>query len=250
LDLLNSIYGKRAVNSLVDLSNSKGVELENSEELNNSIENYDRKGDEGCQACKQFYFEQKKDFLKRKMDFPSWLDSLDFEKEHAKQIMMIGEDVSPDIDGDIGVAYGLGRYPIMHNGVMKKEPRNKLWVWINELFDNRLELVKKNVYLTDTSKCHAYKISRIWKKCSQRFLLQEIELINPKLIIFQGATAYKYTCMNVKFGGICLPNNEEINFLKIHHSSPQTIPRRRVHIDKYKKLIKDKILPLIDRGVS
>ena len=77
------------------------------------------------------------------MDFPSWLGSLDFRKTNAKQIMIIGEDVSPIIDGDIGITYGLGRYEICASGEVKaeKEKRNHLWIYLNIMFSEKLRLV-------------------------------------------------------------------------------------------------------------
>lgn len=263
LDMLNSIYGKKVVNSLVDLPNDTIIKLKDSKKMNEFIETYVRSEDEGCQDCKELFL--KDSFSERKMDFPSWLGLLDFKIKHVKQIMMIGEDVSPKIRKVINITYGLGRYEIMPNGKIKEERGNDLWVCLNKLFDNKLYLVTKNVYMTDICKCNARKNKKIWEKCSKKFLLKEIELINPKIIIFQGCKAYDYTKSILKnrmkeeditsyfrdntfpkFGKISLLNNEEINFLKIYHTSRANRRYRDKNRDEYKKLIKNKILPLIN----
>jgi len=276
-NLLAKIFGETVVDSLVDFSrNGVSIKLKEPEKLNQFIKNYEKRSkNEGCKTCKNVFLTHEKaaklkDFSKRKMDFPSWLDSIDFRNQHRKQIMLIGEDVSPDIKRYIGIAYALGRYPIKSNGEVKSrtEKKNKLWFRLHDIFGN-LEPIKKNLYITDTSKCHAYKISQIWKNCSESYLHEEIELINPEIIIFQGRTAFDKTSSILKkmsakvledpstssyftgtnfpkFGKICFPNGKEITYLKIYHSSTQNAGKHCAHKDGYKKLIEDKIQPLID----
>jgi hypothetical protein len=101
----------------------------------------------------------KDSFSERKMDFPSWLGSLDFKNKHAKQIMIMGEDVSPKIPKTINITYGLGRYELGPDGKVKEkeERRNEPWFYLNKLFDGKLNLVKENVYMTDICKCNACK---------------------------------------------------------------------------------------------
>ena len=72
--------------------------------------------------------------MDRKMDFPSWTGLLDFNEKHVKQLMIIGEDVSPKIPYSLNIAYGLGRYKIK-DGIMENEKRNKLWVHLKAMFD-------------------------------------------------------------------------------------------------------------------
>lgn len=263
--MLNSIYSKKVVNSLVELPNDTTIKLKDPKKINEFIETYVRSEDEGCQECKELFLE--KSFSERKMDFPSWLGLLDFKIKHVKQIMIIGEDVSPKVPKVINITYGLGRYEIMSNGKVREERRNDLWFCLNKLFDNSLDLVTKNVYMTDICKCNTRKKKNIWNRCSKKFLLKEIKLINPKIVIFQGNTSYEHAKSILKnrmkeedissyfrdntfpkFGKISLLNNEEIHFLKIYHTSRANRRYRDKKRDEYKKLIKDKILPLINVG--
>lgn len=257
LNTLYSIYGEQITKSLVDVPNDHAIKLKDSRKINDFIKTYVRSEQDGCQDCKELFFE-------RKMDFPSWLDLLDFEIKHAKQMMMIGEDVSPKVPKSINITYGLGRYRIMSNGRVKEEPTNDLWSCMKKLFGDKLDLVTENIYMTDICKCNARKNKKIWEKCSRKFLLKEVALVNPKIILFQGNTAYEHTKHMLKnrmeeenissyfadnafpkFGKISLPNNEEINFLKIYHSSRANRRYRGRNRIEYKNLIKDKIMPLI-----
>ena len=123
VDMLNSIYGKKVVNSLVDLSNGTSTQLKDPKRINEFIEKYVRSEDEGCHDCKKLFL--KDSFSERKMDFPSWLGLLDFKTPHVKQIMIIGEDVSPKVPKVINITYGLGRFKIMSNGKIKEEENER-----------------------------------------------------------------------------------------------------------------------------
>ncbi len=48
---------------------------------------------------------------------------------------------------------------------------------------------------------------KIWKVCLENYLIHEIDLINPKLIIFQGNTAYNY------LRKILLEKNKKYSFI-------------------------------------
>jgi hypothetical protein len=262
-DLLASIYGSKALASLTDSVNDNKLKLKNPEVLSEFLTKHHKSIDDGCQNCRKLF--PKNSFLNRKMDFPSWLGLLDFDKKHIKQLMIIGEDVSPKVPYSFNIAYGLGRYSILKNGIIAEEKRNKLWIQLKAMFDEELDLVLKNVYVTDICKCNAKKKGNIWDNCSSNFLLKEIELINPKIVIFQGNTAYEYTKsilgdkMNEeditlyfgnnsfpKFGKISLSNNE-IWFMRIYHTSNAN--QRFNHLNKeegFKKMVKERVLPMID----
>jgi len=273
--MLIDIYGEKVVNELLDSSNSKEIRLKCPKLINKFIESYSRSDKDGCQDCREQFCGYSLDWSKRKMDFPSWLDSLDFTTKHAKPMMIIGEDVSPKVHKDINIAYGLGRYEIKTNGEVdnKHEERNKLWICINELLDNKLSVVTNNVYVTDICKCNAHKKLKIWKNCSKKFLIKEICLINPKIIIFQGNTAYNYTRSVLekisdlkvtdedissyfknssypkypKYGVISL-HGEKIHFLKIYHTSiaNQKYNKNKSLQEGYKEVIRKKMLPLVN----
>jgi uracil-DNA glycosylase len=138
------------------------------------------------------------------------------------------------------------------------------------LFDGKLELVKNNTYVTDISKCHAYKQKEIWTRCSKEFFDKEIKLINPSLIIFQGNSSYdcakavfdsnikeedlppQFKNKNFpKIGKIFLSERKAISFLKIYHTSNANQAfRHTFESEDYKKLVKDRILPLIETPLS
>ncbi|GAG79962.1 unnamed protein product, partial [marine sediment metagenome] len=82
---------------------------------------------------------------------------------------------------------------------------NKLWLYLNYLFLNKLGQLKPKIYITDLCKCNddIKKINEkgkkkpdknkiLWKKCLTECLNEEIRLINPSLIIFQGWNSYIY----------------------------------------------------------
>jgi uracil-DNA glycosylase family 4 len=270
LNLLTSIYGSKVVASLTDCVNDNYLKLKKPEKIKEFLAKYNRTADEGCQNCQELV--PKRSFLERRMDFPSWKGLLNFEKKHVKQLMIIGEDVSPIAPYVLNVAYGLGRYDISEDGVVKakEEKRNKLWVHLEAIFDGNLDLVLKNVYVTDISKCNVKTKQKkhkknLWDKCSKNFLLREMELINPKVVIFQGRTAYEYTKsihslkmkeeditsyfgnnFFPKFGKIALSKNE-MKFMRIYHTSNAN--QCYNHLNKkegFKKLVKDRVMPLLE----
>lgn len=214
LNLLYSIYEKRIVDKLTErVSNTKIRLKEDKDKLNDIIKNYKR-GNELCDDCIELY----KNFFDRRIDFPSWKEFLDFNLEHIKDIMIIGQDPSPKIQTKINIAYELGRFPIKPNGevdtnlevdknIKEQIKKNKLWVYLNQLFCNQqfnLEKFLKRVYITDISKCNAERekknknYRKIWNRCSSNYLLKEIKYINPKVLLFQGNIAFLKTMALLK----------------------------------------------------
>jgi uracil-DNA glycosylase family 4 len=263
LNLLRTIYGKIVVNSLVDCSDKPVLKLQDPDKINSFINRYKRQQEEGCSCCKKIYSKQS-DFSERKMDFPSWLGNLDFREKNAKRIMIIGEDISPAIKKDINIAYGLARYIIDDDGKLfdesgkEVEKRNKLWFNIKKLADGQLHAILENIYITDTSKCHAFKNQNIWKSCSDTYLKKEIKLICPKVIIFQGRTSYnkarKVFERDMKeekipednftrIGKISFANQDPIPFIKIYHTSVANRANWKAFDNNYyKRLFRNKIL--------
>lgn len=182
---------------------------------------YDREDGEGCKIC-QTDFRNKENFFKRNLEFPGWIEGLNFAgNSPAKEIMIIGES-PPPLKEQINIAFGLGYFPIKSDGKLNfdqlrktydgEEKRlnkiisnqtddNKLWEYLNLLFSGKLDNIKPKIYLTDLCKCNdniktkvkkEQKNTTIWKICCKNYLIKEIELINPKLIIFQGWSSYLY----------------------------------------------------------
>ncbi len=267
LRILETIYGPIAVDSITECVEPNTLSCKNPNKIGEFLSGYTREDGEGCQKCKQLI--PAEPFSERLMDFPSWQGLLDFSKYHVKQLMIIGEDVSPKIPYVLNIAYGLSIHEISDEGVVAEEKRNKLWEHLKTIFSDRLDLVKRNIYVTDIAKCNSKTENEnktlVWDRCSKNFLLREIELINPKVIIFQGKNAYEYAkCLPTlkmkeedisayfgknsfpKYGKILL-QKREITFMRIYHTSNAN--QRHNYRNKgedFRRLVKDKILPIID----
>lgn len=240
--LLDNIYGKEVV-SLFTTQNDSNDTLSMNKEAHNqkSIKDYKRKDGEGCEIC-YMDFRNKETFFKRNLEFPGWVEKLNFSKTNpAKRIMIIGEAPPPLVE-QINIAFGLGYLPIERDGnlnfvqlrktykgeekrvnkiISNQTKKNKLWVYLNLLFSDKLNKIKPMIYLTDLCKCNddnsSGKNEKIWKKCRDNYLIKEIALINPSLIIFQGWSSYVYLrdylkCEKIiKSEGEILQNVELIN---------------------------------------
>ena len=178
-------------------------------------------------------------FHNRPMEFPGFYKSLDFSQEHIKDIMIIGEAAGPGILTNINCTYGLSNTEFDENGEILLENilnklkdssknlsesfdlleikgkkledqvksfgdslKHKLWKRLKNILPISLEELKKKVYITDLVKWNA-KGNSIWKhfreKCFESFLIHEIRIINPKLIIFLGNTGYYFLKNKKKF---------------------------------------------------
>lgn len=220
--MLERIYGESIVKSFTT-RNENNFSLKMNDEAHNQKEkkNYDRKDGEGCKLC-YVDFRNKENFFKRILEFPGWIRYLDFSgTTPAKEIMIIGE-APTRLKDQINIAFGLGYFPIKSNGklnfvqlrktyaveekllekiISNQTKKNKLWEYLNHLFSGKLEAIKPMIYITDLCKCNddiktknkkERKNKKIWKICGDNYLIKEIELIKPKLIIFQGWSSYKY----------------------------------------------------------
>ncbi len=220
--LLENIYGEKIVKAFTT-KNENTLTMNDVANNQKAKKEYDRKDGEGCKRC-QADFRNKENFFKRNLEFPGWIDKLEFsENSPAKDIMIIGEaptTLKEQVD-QINIAFGLGLYPIKNNGkldfeqlkktyvgektrldsiIRKQTKKNRFWEYLNGLFSKKLDIVKPMIYITDLCKCNddiksknkkEQKNQLIWKKCLNSYLIREIELINPKLVIFQGWDSYK-----------------------------------------------------------
>lgn len=232
--LLEDIYGERIVESFT-VRNKNNLTLKMNYEHNNQIakKNYDRKDGEDCDTCKPNFRNIKTvNFFKRILEFPGWVEYLDFSgTTPAKEIMIIGE-APTKLKDQINIAFGLGFYPIEHDGkfnfdhlrkIYSKEEvklkaiiknqvsKNILWIYLNHLFLNKLEILKPKIYITDLCKCNddvesdnkkEEKNQCMWRVCRDKYLIKEIKLINPKLIIFQGGSSYTFVMRYLKSEGL------------------------------------------------
>jgi uracil-DNA glycosylase family 4 len=256
--LLNAIYSRSVVDNLIEVDRNS-IKFKNQVALESYIDKYKRKPEEGCQICRS----KISNFVKRKMDFPSWSNELNCNLKNRKLIMLIGEDVSPKIPRVINIAYDLSRRDIDENGNVENSARNPLWKYLKELFGNSFEDLKNNIYITDICKCNANKKKDIWEQCSRHYLMNEIEIINPSLIIFQGASAFKYVQKMSKFNenysimknyfsktsfyrhGTLTFNSKKFNYFRIYHSSNMNNKNKYIEFNKAKKFINEIIAKLV-----
>lgn len=246
----------------------------------------------------------------RIMDFPCW-DShfpLDFNKDHIKSIFVLGIDPGPKIRTDIHIAYELGMYPVLGDGkydfshIANKAPITikesikekvpilrdeekcdsfkmnikrtnscKFWQYFKELFGEKLDFVRENIYITDICKCFESKRinkENVIRQCTNKYLGKEIELINPKLIIGQGNIPFEEIFRYFELSRdneIQLPNsvkisqnfpklfkkkvnksNQEIYFAKIYHTSKNNDAKWKNNIDKFKVFFQNYIYQILE----
>jgi len=237
--LLEDIYGESIVKSFTTRNENDFMLKMNNEAHNQKAKkDYDRMDGEGCKICQtDFRNEKKINFFKRILEFPGWIEYLNFAgTTPAKEIMIIGE-APTTLKDQINIAFGLGYYPIERDGKLNFDQlkktysgeqkllktiinnqinKNKLWEYLNDLFSGKLNKIKPKIYITDLCKCNddikskikkEQKNTKIWEICCKNYLIKEIELINPKLIIFQGWSSYKYLKKYLKDKDIILPKN-------------------------------------------
>lgn len=232
------MYGINILTELL-IKNGNTICLKNSRKLTKALIPYYRDETEGCQLCKAKFKSKTStiNFHERPMEFPGFINPLDFEKDHAKEVMIIGEAAGPTILTKLNIAFGLGWFHINENGEMNnkktveefspaslnddKDVYNKLktifndkddyqellkkfvknntdtkfWEYFSFFFSDKFEKLKENVYITDLVKCNE-KDNKVWvnfqSECFDNFLKEEIKLINPRLIIFLGASSYEH----------------------------------------------------------
>jgi len=282
--LLENIFGKKAIESFT-LNDRHTLKLAMRDELNNqrAKKTYQRKN-EGCDFCQSIY--RNPNFPNRILEFPGWIGDLTFSgTAPAKEIMIIGE-APTTLEDQINIAFGLGLYPIGRDGKLNADQvrklysgeksrlkgimrnqvkRNRLWEYINQLFCGKLSAIKPKIYITDLCKCNddvvvnkkTKKNQQMWRNCLSKYLIEEIILINPSLIIFQGGSSSKYVTKFLEkqgsikfvipkiFGEFTL-NGEQIYFFKIHHQAYfyrwLNETERASYINQNRQFIENKIL--------
>lgn len=126
----------------------------------------------------------------------------------------------------------------------RKNLHNNLWQLLNCILPISSEVLKRKVYVTDLVKCNA-KGNDIWKhftkKCFESFLIHEISIINPKLIIFLGNTGYDYLKKKFEFDECC-PSDNNCSFSEHPEYSKYKIYNFRD--DKYLKIYYERIASL------
>lgn len=266
--------------------------------INETIIKYRRAPGEGCTSCEEIFEDHSKiKFYDRLMEFPGFHESLDFEKEHVKDIMILGEAAGPGISTHVNCTYGLSNTDIIEekhadeegkidterifnllkehssdigksldllNVEIKKKTynlkgkpldeqiekfrenlHNNLWERLVKILPDSLTLkdLKNKVYVTDLVKCNA-KGNEMWKhfkeKCFESFLIHEIRIINPKLIIFLGNTGYDYLKNKFEFEECCptddictLKNPSKCSKYEIYNFRDDK--HIKSYYDKYKK---------------
>lgn len=150
-----------------------------------------------CDKCKSIFGIY---FKKRHFEFPNWRDSLDFDQQNAKDIMIIGEAAGPKIKSHLNFSYGLNFLPIEENGrinskkldnffkevrenifkdiknermkeirnilfQMKQDVMNNLWQYLYDIFFEKNNIMfdrfLNSVYITDLVKCNLGKTAEI-----------------------------------------------------------------------------------------
>ncbi len=246
--LLEHIYGKSIV-ELFTVNNKNDLKLIMKNEYDNQIakKDYQRKENEGCDACESVF--RNKDFSKRILEFPGWIGGLNFTgTTPAKEIVIIGE-APTTLKDQINIAFGLGLYPIERDGklntdqvkeIYSKEQtqlkiildqhvkKNRLWEYLNLLFLKKLDVIKPKIYITDLCKCNddivkdgnLNKNQSMWTKCLSECLIEEIKLINPSLIIFQGWSSYLNVMDYLEEQGLIKSKREILENTECYYPKP------------------------------
>ncbi len=255
--LLKDRYGLNILTELL-IKSEDIICLKDSRKLTKTLIPYCRDETEGCQECETEFTQEINTikFHERPMEFPGFINPLNFEKEHVKEVMIIGEAAGPTILTNLNIAFGLGWFHINENGEMNnkktaedfrpaslnddKEVQNKLktifndeddyqellnkfvknnadtkfWEYLSFFFSDKFGKLKENVYISDLVKCNE-KDNEVWKKlkkkCYDNFLKKEIRLINPRLIIFLGASSYEYVKNHFDFKEISPTKSDLVN---------------------------------------
>ena len=180
IDLLIEIYGKVIVSNLIrnfdgseilDNKNEffiKSLKLIPTGDLNKIYDNFlGNQPNDGSKEIKNIIKSNRIDFQQiwndRIIDFVSFTD-LDFGKTNVKQIMIIGNDPSPQIT-QIGICYGLKRKEMkeIYSNFIKPKMRGgetRFWNYLKYIFRKSRLVLENNVYITDTCKMYFKNISK------------------------------------------------------------------------------------------
>ena len=121
---LSDVYGSEIVNNLIEKDSEKNTISFKHDEVGLtkfiykyylSLAKRNLNQVEGCKECKDIFG---KFFLTRPFEFSNWRGELDFNKEHVKDIMIVGEAAGPSIKTHLNFSYGLCYLPVEPNGEM------------------------------------------------------------------------------------------------------------------------------------
>lgn len=254
-ELLKKRYGLSILTELL-IKSENTICLKNSRKLTKTLIPYCRDETDGCQLCKAKFKSKTNrfNFHERPMEFPGFINPLDFEKEHVKEVMIIGQDAGPSILTKLNIAFGLGWFHINEKGEMnnkktteefsvaslnndkavydklktifndktkyqelleefvKNNTNTKFWEYLSFFFSDKFGVLKENVYITDLVKCREKDfIASPECNCYDNFLKEEINLINPRLIIFLGASSYEYVGSQFDFKKRISPTEKNLD---------------------------------------
>ena len=80
---------------------------------------------------------------------------------------------------------------------MESHLSHKLWQYLRTCFAEDFNHLKSEFYISDICKCNddikgkPHKNAKLWVPCLSKYLLKEIEFINPKLIILLGGSPFE-----------------------------------------------------------
>ncbi len=153
-------------------------------------------------------------------DFPGWIGELDLNKEHRKEIMLIQlephvEDYDYQVVYELAESTGKREFGIQENNE-KLITRSTRPIWDNmtrlltsqeqriDIFKNKntsaLYSILEKIYVTDmchfapqgpTTLLNQLPWNKIRSAVARKFMFEEIELINPKLLIASGLPVIK-----------------------------------------------------------
>lgn len=121
----------------------------------------------------------------------------------------------------------LDKQPTDYEAIMSASCSDKHGVFVSLILD-KMGIKRDSVYFTNIIKCNAQLNQDSFNECVATYLLQELDLISPRLIICNGLSALK-TCiaknifvdlpMNVSYGNIYtvkLPNGNSAKITAIY----------------------------------
>ena len=193
IKLMKKIYGKTYFEENWIRKNDTLERREVENDCENEKQNrYLLRVKDHCTECKDLFKQLEEELKKKnkkwiqKMDFPGWWGPLIFkDNEPVKKIMIIGYEPNAPLKDEnedmIQITYDMG---------IRDEESNYVTGDMEEYlkYFNLMDMIE-DLYLTDRCKCYnggdKRKRKECFKKCKE-YLIKEINLIRPELIIFHG----------------------------------------------------------------
>jgi hypothetical protein len=214
IQLLNNIYGAQVIQQVLDISELNVVRYCKIEKLILALNKIPEiQSRDGCEECLDLYNQIQPGnmnyFSQRKMDLPAWLGNLDFapKKSIRKEIMILGESVTNTFNESpifwkpplklnasrvINLSFELGT--VVHSledlEKSKEVGSRHFWRKLNWIFEEIFQKSSKKwldmLYITDIGHCNCDRKNKLYMKCGRKYLIQELELISPRIILVQG----------------------------------------------------------------